>query len=81
MKSGTYILFLIGIITLMLMCIIIRPRQEFIISPNSTLIIGSIRLLSNYTIDISPFILLIAGSLSFLSKLNYWITKKEAKSE
>lgn len=80
-KFGIYILFCIGIITFILMFIIIRPRQEFIISPNTALIIGPIRLFSNHTIDISPFIVLIAGSLPFISRLNDWITKKEAKSK
>ena len=52
------------------MFIIIRPRQEYMLSPSTTLIIGPIRLLSNHTIDITPFIILIAGLLPFILKFD-----------
>jgi hypothetical protein len=76
-KFGIYILLCVGIITIILMFIIIRPRQEFLVSPTTTLIINPIRLLSNHTIDISPFIILIAGLLPYILKFNDWIEREE----
>ncbi len=78
-KIGVYILFCIGIITSILMFIIIRPRQEYILSPSITLIIGPIRLISNHTIDIAPFIILIAGLLPFMLKFDEWLIIKKDK--
>jgi len=72
-KIGAYILICIGIITSISMFIIIRSRQNFVLSPSSTLIIGEIRLLSNHTIDISPFIVLTAGLLPFILKFDEWL--------
>ena len=78
-KIGVYILLCIGIITSILMFIIIRPSQEYILSPSATLIIGPIRLISNHTIDITPFIILVAGLLPFIFNINEWITIKKDK--
>ncbi|MFX0081501.1 MAG: hypothetical protein ACFE94_07100 [Candidatus Hodarchaeota archaeon] len=72
-KIGVYILFCIGIITSIFMFIVIYPRQEYMLSPDITLIIGPIRLLSNHTIDITPFIILIAGLLPFILKSDEWV--------
>ncbi len=69
-KIGVYILILIGIITSIFMFIIIRPRQEYIVSAGTTIIIPAIRLFSNHTIDIIPFIILIAGLYPFILKID-----------
>jgi len=80
-KRGTYILLCIGIITSIIMFIIIRPQQEYALSPTTTLIIGDVRLLSNHTIDITPFIVLVAGLLPFILKFDEWlIIKKDKKN-
>jgi len=78
-KFAVYTLFCIGLITSILMFIIIQPRQEYILSPSFTLIIGPIRLLSNHTIDIAPFIILIAGLLPFILKFDEWVIIKKDK--